>query len=128
MRVRAAAQKILRRTSSAVEAVAMAMDPDRRQLARVNGYALTAMQSLHGLVTPSMEAVALQVLDDELVLWFWIRGDPGDIEEDVEEAVVDMDAFLQPENIVITSRVVQGRPPGRIQDWARMIYLAKVSD
>jgi hypothetical protein len=126
MRVRAATQKLLRRISLAVDAVAMSMDPDWRQLARVNRYALTAMQSLHGLITPSMEAAALQVSHDELVLWFWIRGDPGDIEEDVEDAVVDMDAFLQPENILITSRVVQGRPLGRVQDWARMIYLAKV--
>lgn len=101
------------------------MNSDRQQLERVNGYALTAMQALLGLITPAMRAVALQVLDDELVLWFWIKGDPADIEEDVEDAVLDMDAFLQPENILITSRVVQGGVPSDVQGWARVIYRAK---
>lgn len=100
---------------------------DQQNLERVNGYVLTAMQSLLGLVTPSMEAVALQVLDEELVLWYWIRCDPVDIEEDVEDAVGDMDAYLQPENILITSRVVQGGPPLDVHEWARMIYRAKLS-
>jgi hypothetical protein len=95
------------------------------RLDRENHYVLMTMQSLLGLIDPAVEAVALQIKDDELDLWFWTAGSLAGIREDAEEVVGDLVAFLSPEDILINTKIIEGSPPADVHGWARMIYRRK---
>lgn len=104
----------------------MKMDPEK--LARENGYVLTAVQALLGLIGPTVEAVALQVVDDgEVVLRFWTHGNEAEVAEDADDVVGDMDALLPLEDAPhISVEILPGSPSPGASRWAgRMIYWAK---
>jgi hypothetical protein len=74
---------------------------DQERLARENRYVLDAVQALLGLIGPTVEAVALEVVDDdEMVLRFWVHGNEA---EDAEDAVADMEGLMDPGK-TLTSR------------------------
>lgn len=94
-------------------------------LDRENSLVLQTLQASHGLVSPTMNAIAIQVEIDKVVLHFLVAQDSSEVEEDIEDMIFELDALLGG-SLRIEARVCVGRSaadwPG--QRW-RLIYLAK---
>ncbi|WP_030024360.1 hypothetical protein [Streptomyces monomycini] len=98
-------------------------DPD---LERVNGIALTAVQALLGLISSDVVAVAVAVEEERVLLSFWVGRHTAEIDEDIADAIGDLEAFLYPDNPLIESRVSVGMPETASRErHERMIYWAK---
>ncbi|MFG2595568.1 hypothetical protein [Streptomyces sp. NPDC048462] len=98
------------------------------ELQRVNGIALTAVQALLGLISSDVVAVAVAVAAEEqrVLLSFWVRRHTAEIDEDIADAIGDLEAFLHPEIPLIEPRVMVGMPDAAdTQPHERMIYWAK---
>lgn len=96
------------------------------ELVRVNDIALTAVQALLGLISSDVVAVAVTVEEERVLLSFWVRRHTAEIDEDIADAIADLEAFLHPEIPLITPRVMVGVPEGaNTQPHERMIYWAK---
>ncbi|WP_225625850.1 hypothetical protein [Streptomyces werraensis] len=95
-------------------------------LERVNDIALTAVQALLGLISSDVVAVGVAVEEDRVLLSFWVRRHTAEIDEDVADAIADLEAFLHPDDPLIESRVMVGVPEAAaMQPHERMIYWAK---
>ncbi|MEU8828992.1 hypothetical protein [Streptomyces sp900116325] len=98
-------------------------DPD---LQRVNDIALTVVQALLGLISSDVVAVVVAVEEERVLLSFWVRRHTAEIDEDIADAISDLEAFLHPEIPLIEPRVVVGVPDAtHTQPHERMIYWAK---
>ncbi|MET8518233.1 hypothetical protein [Streptomyces sp. NPDC005077] len=98
-------------------------DPD---LQRVNDIALTVVQALLGLISSDVVAVLVAVEEERVLLSFWVRRHTAEIDEDIADAIGDLEAFLYPEIPLIEPRVVVGVPDATHgQPHERMIYWAK---
>ncbi|MER6141939.1 hypothetical protein ABT174_18135 [Streptomyces sparsogenes] len=96
------------------------------ELERVNDIALTAVQALLGLISPDVVAVAVTVEEERVLLSFWVRRHTAEIDEDIADAIADLEAFLHPEIPLIEPRVMVGVPEAaNTQPHERMIYWAK---
>lgn len=94
------------------------------ELERVNGIALMAVQALLGLISSDVVAVAAEEI--RVLLSFWVHRHDLEIDEDIVDAVGDLEAFLYPDNPLIESRVVVGAPEAAAtRPHERMIYWAK---
>lgn len=99
---------------------------DQRHLERENRYVVTAIQAALGLIAPSVDALALEVRSDQLHFRFWVHGGVDEVEADAEEMIFDMDALLQPEDILITYEVLLGTLPSSPSvEAGRWLYLSK---
>lgn len=106
------------------------MNVDQERLARENRYVLDAVQALLGLIGPTVEAVALQVVDGdvpEVVLRFWTHGNEAQVAEDADDAIADLEGLIDPEDARnIRVEILPGSPPRDAFRWAgRMLYWAK---
>ncbi|MFC7899745.1 hypothetical protein ACFUV1_06275 [Streptomyces griseoincarnatus] len=96
------------------------------ELQRVNDIALTAVQALLGLISSDVVAVAVAAEREKVLLSFWVRRHTAEIDEDIADAIGDLEAFLHPEIPPIESRVLVGMPDAATtQPNERMIYWAK---
>ena len=96
------------------------------ELERVNGIALTAVQALLGLISSDVVAVAVAVEEERVLLSFWVRCHTAEIDEDIADAIGDLEAFLSPDAPLIESRVTVGTPEAAVREpHERMIYWAK---
>ncbi|MET8906086.1 hypothetical protein [Streptomyces sp. NPDC004538] len=96
------------------------------KLERVNDIALTAVQALLGLISSDVVAVAIGVEEDRVLLSFWVHRHTTEIDEDIADAIADLDAFLQPGGPLMEARVVVGAPEAAVmRPHERMIYWAK---
>ncbi|WP_326582264.1 hypothetical protein OG250_25840 [Streptomyces sp. NBC_00487] len=95
-------------------------------LRRENGIVLDAVQALLGLISSDVIAVAVLVEAHRVELTFWVRGRTPEIEEDVDQAVFELDALFSEEHPLIESRIHVGHPdPTMLGSYGRMIYWAK---
>ncbi|MET4924241.1 hypothetical protein P3L51_18080 [Streptomyces sp. PSRA5] len=96
------------------------------ELQRVNDIALTAVQALLGLISSDVVAVAIAAEEERVLLSYWVRRHTAEIDEDIADAIGDLEAFLHPETPLIEPRVMVGVPDaGNTQPHERMIYWAK---
>ncbi|WP_328623847.1 hypothetical protein OHA88_43000 [Streptomyces sp. NBC_00353] len=96
------------------------------ELQRVNDIALTAVQALLGLISSDVVAVAIAAEEERVLLSFWVRRHTAEIDEDIADAIGDLEAFLYPEIPLIEPRVMVGVPDAaNMQPHERMIYWAK---
>ncbi|MFF2643630.1 hypothetical protein ACFVUB_27780 [Streptomyces niveus] len=96
------------------------------ELQRVNDIALTAVQALLGLISSDVVAVAIAAEEERVLLSYWVRRHTAEIDEDIADAIGDLEAFLYPEVPLIEPRVMVGVPDvGNTQPHERMIYWAK---
>ncbi|MGK5640208.1 hypothetical protein ACSNOK_18120 [Streptomyces sp. URMC 126] len=96
------------------------------ELQRVNDIALTAVQALLGLISSDVVAVAVTVEEGRVLLSFWVRRHTAEIDEDIADAVGDLDALLSPESPLIEPRVMVGVPDAaRMRPHERLLYWAK---
>ncbi|GAA5150997.1 hypothetical protein GCM10023321_17280 [Pseudonocardia eucalypti] len=99
---------------------------DQRQVERENRYVVAAVQALLGLIAPSVNAVALEVMSDRLHFRIWVGSSVDEVKEDAEEIIFDMDGLLQPEDMLITCDVLLDDPPADSNaNVGRWLYLAK---
>ena len=66
-------------------------EPDA--LRRENGIVLDAVQALLGLISSDVVAVAVLVEPHRVELSFWVHRHTAEIEDDMDQAVFDMDAL-----------------------------------
>ncbi|MFD6420482.1 hypothetical protein [Streptomyces sp. NPDC060198] len=96
------------------------------EVQRVNDIALTAVQALLGLISSDVVAVAIAVEEERVLLSFWVRRHTAEIDEDIDDAVGDLEALLHPQIPLIEPRVMVGVPDVTTgQPHERMIYWAK---
>lgn len=96
------------------------------ELERVNGIALTAVQALLGLISSDVVAVAVTLEEGRVLLSFWVRRHTAEIDEDIADAIGDLEAFLHPDAPLIEPRVMVGAPEAAaLGPHERMIYWAK---
>lgn len=96
------------------------------ELQRVNDTALIVVQALLGLISSDVVAVAVAVEEGRVVLFFWVRRHTAEIDEDIADAIGELEAFLHPEIPLIEPRVMVGVPDAaHTQPHERMIYWAK---
>ncbi|MEU9887496.1 hypothetical protein [Sphaerisporangium sp. NPDC051011] len=99
---------------------------DPEELERENGIVLDAVQALLGLISPDVIAVAVRVEKDRVELSFWVRRRTSELDEDIQDAVAEMEALLSGEGPLIEPRVHDGAPdPTMLRSYDRMIYWAK---
>ncbi|WP_327739285.1 hypothetical protein OG749_41235 [Streptomyces nojiriensis] len=96
------------------------------ELERVNGIALMAVQALLGLISSDVVAVAVAAEEERVLLSFWVHRHTPEIDEDIVDAIGDLEAFLYPDNPLVESSVVVGAPKAATtRAHERMIYWAK---
>jgi hypothetical protein len=81
---------------------------EEREVARVNEVALTAVQALLGLISSDVIAVAVAAEEERVQLSFWVRRHTAEIDEDIDDAIADLEAQLHPDNPLIEARVMVG--------------------
>jgi hypothetical protein len=88
---------------------------------------LMLMQALLGLVSPSLNGVALRWVADAITVTFLVAKTTAEIEEDIDEITSDFEAFLYPYvPRRLDVQVIQGRPDsGWVPDGAREVFRAK---
>ncbi|MEU5128648.1 hypothetical protein [Streptomyces mobaraensis] len=93
---------------------------------RENEAVLNAIQALLGLISQDMRAVAVRVEGDRVDLSFWVRSHTDEIDEDIDQAIFELDALYSEEHPLIESKVYEGWPdPTKLGVYGRMIYWAK---
>ncbi|TDD52330.1 hypothetical protein E1286_08960 [Nonomuraea terrae] len=96
------------------------------ELERENAIVLDAVQALLGLISPEVIAVAVRVERDRIELRFWVRRRTSELDEDIADAIFELDALLSGEGPLIESRIHDGPPdPTMLRSYGRMIYWAK---
>ncbi|MFI7105495.1 hypothetical protein ACIBK9_04235 [Nonomuraea sp. NPDC050227] len=96
------------------------------ELERENAIVLDAVQALLGLVSADVIAVAVCVETDRVGLHFWVRRRTSELDEDIEDAIFELDALLSGEGPLIESRIHDGPPDSTmLRSYGRMIYWAK---
>ncbi|MET9066462.1 hypothetical protein ACWDR1_16720 [Streptosporangium sandarakinum] len=97
-----------------------------KDLQRENEIVLDVVQALLGLISPDMLAVAALVEKDRVELSFWVRHHSSQIEEDIDQAVFELDSLCSEEHPLIEAKIYVGKPdPTAIRTYGRMIYWAK---
>lgn len=95
------------------------------ELERVNNVSLMAVQALLGLISSDAVAVAVAAEEERVLLSFWVRRHTAEIDEDIADAITDLEAFLHPVNPLIESRAIVGAPEAAVaKSHERMIYWA----
>ncbi|GHG37205.1 hypothetical protein G3I30_12330 [Actinospica acidiphila] len=95
-------------------------------LKRENEIVLDVVQALLGLISAEVTAVAVLVETHRVELSFWVRRHTSEVEEDVDQAVFELDALFSEEHPLIESRITVGEPdPGMLDSYGRMVYWAK---
>ncbi|MFC5814927.1 hypothetical protein [Nonomuraea harbinensis] len=100
------------------------MSPE--ELERENEAVLDAVQALLGLISPDVIAVAVRAEKDRIELSFWVRRRTSELDEDIEDAIFDMEALHSGEGPLIEPIIHDGAPdPAMLGPYVRMIYWAK---
>lgn len=95
-------------------------------LDRQNRIVLLAIQALLGLISRNIIAIAVDAMNDEIVLRFWVAIRNKETDEDIREALSELETLFIQENPSLTSEVYLGPPSPDWPEWAgRMIYWAK---
>jgi hypothetical protein len=95
-------------------------------LRRENAIVLDAVQALLGLISSDVIAVAVLVETHRVELSFWVRRRTPELEEDIDQAIFELDSLFSEEHPLIESRVHEGPPdPKTFGSYGRMIYWAK---
>ncbi|MGW0806046.1 hypothetical protein [Nonomuraea sp. NPDC002799] len=95
-------------------------------LEQENGIVLDAVQALLGLISPDVIAVAVGVEKGRVEMSFWVRRRTSELEEDIDEAVAELEALRSGEGPLIEPKVHVGAPnPMMLRSYGRMIYWAK---
>ena len=96
------------------------------ELERENAIVLDAVQALLGLISTDVIAVAAYVERDRVELRFWVRRRTSELDEDIEDAIFELEALLSGEGPLIESRIYDGPPDSTmLHSYGRMIYWAK---
>jgi len=96
------------------------------QLRRENEVTLNAVQALLGLISSDVIAVAVRTEQDRVDLTFWVRRHTPEVDEDIDDAVFELDALFSEEHPLIEATVREGAPdPTKLAGYGRMIYWAK---
>lgn len=97
-----------------------------KDLERENAIVLDAVQALLGLISTDVIAIAVGMERDRIELRFWVRRRTSELNEDIEDAVFELDALLSGEGPLIESRIYDGPPDSTmLRSYGRMIYWAK---
>lgn len=94
-------------------------------LERENEITLYAVQALLGLIATETIAVAVLVEAEGVELTFWVHRQTAEVEDDVDQAVFELDALFSGDHPLIVPRIHVGDPDPPTLRKYRMIYWAK---
>ncbi|WP_329165600.1 hypothetical protein OHB49_38900 [Streptomyces sp. NBC_01717] len=84
------------------------------------------MQALLGLISTDVVAVAVLAATEKVELTFLVRRRTAELDDDVEQAVLELDALFSVNHPPIKPRVHVGEPdPSVLESYGRVIYWAK---
>ncbi|WP_406840010.1 hypothetical protein ACICHK_34745 [Streptomyces sp. AHU1] len=94
-------------------------------LERENEITALAVQAMLGLISADVVAVAVRVEEEKVVLTFWARRQSPELEEDVDDAIFELDV-LSEDHPLIEATIHVGEPDmTALRSYGRMIYRAK---
>ncbi|MFD3437552.1 hypothetical protein ACFWU3_08605 [Streptomyces sp. NPDC058685] len=80
---------------------------------------------LLGLISTDVVAVAVLAATEKVALNFWVRRRTTELDDDVEQAVFELDALFSADHPLIEARIHVGEPdPSALVPYGRMIYWA----
>lgn len=95
-------------------------------LERENRLALYVVQALIGMITPNYFAVSVRFEQGRIVVVFWLRERSAETDDDIEEIIADVDAYMGNEECPLEAEVHVGAPPAQPPTrLERMVYRAK---
>ncbi|MEY2243519.1 hypothetical protein AB8A21_11330 [Streptomyces sp. BF23-18] len=95
-------------------------------LERENQITAFAVQAMLGLISADVIAVAVRVEEEKVVLTFWARQHSPELEEDVDDAIFELDALFSEDHPLIEATIHVGEPDmSTLRSYGRMIYRAK---
>jgi hypothetical protein len=91
-----------------------------------NDVVLATVQAMLGLVSPDVHGVAVEIDGDSVTLHLAVARADGEIREDINDMVGDLEGLLWPERVEVTPRVHVGSTNGAWEGRQhRVIFLAK---
>ncbi|MET7379588.1 hypothetical protein ABZT08_12280 [Streptomyces sp. NPDC005526] len=95
-------------------------------LERENEITLYAVQALLGLISTGVVAVAVLTEKERVELTFWVHRHTAELDDDVDQAVFELDALFSGDHPLIEPRIYVGQPnPSTLRSFGRVIYWAK---
>ena len=95
-------------------------------LERENEITLYAVQALLGLISSDVVAVAVRAEAERVGLTFWTRRHTPELDDDVEQAVFELDALFSEAHPLIEPSIHVGKPDtSALASYGRMVYWAK---
>jgi hypothetical protein len=97
------------------------------QLQRENMMVLDVVQALVGEITPNFIAVNLRFESERCIVVFWLRERNEEIDQDIDDIIGDVEAYMGEEGFPVMSEVNIGVPPparGATQS-ERMVFRIK---
>ncbi|MGC4980250.1 hypothetical protein ACLQ18_06305 [Streptomyces sp. DT193] len=95
-------------------------------LERENEITAFAVQAMLGLISADVVAVAVRAEEEKVVLTFWARRHTSELEEDVDDAVFELDCLFSEDHPLIEATIHVGEPDMSVmRSYGRMIYRAK---
>lgn len=95
-------------------------------LERENEITLYAVQALLGLISSNVIAVAVRAEEERVILTLWARRHTPEVEEDLDDAVFELDALFSEDHPLIVTIIQVGEPDmSALRSHGRMIYRAK---